>query len=272
MKLVIIVVAFNKSVSESKSLLSLISQKNINKNLCIDLHVYDNSPVKKIDVNDLVNSNHNFNVDCVWDGRNKTLREIYSDVISSCNSSVDYFLFLDDDSELNRSYISNFHSTYINEICGCNLSHRPVIIPKIVFNGSVYSPYKPFIFTSRPYEGSFGFVEGLHAINSGIFVPNSPIIRKFAYPDYADFYGTDTVLFEFLNQKEYPVYYIDSEIDHDISFSIVNGFDVYIPRLKLVVKFWRSHYNKPHTRMILELYILILSIKLSIKFRKIVYL
>ncbi|EGQ8924825.1 hypothetical protein ACMVZU_001489 [Vibrio parahaemolyticus] len=270
MRLDIIVVLYNKEFQSSNTLLSLISQENIPSSIDINLFLYDNSERSMINKEDLDLLNELFNVKYISDGNNRTLNEIYTHHFKHKfkDDSVHYFLILDDDSLLSKTYLINWYESYFSSVI---IKKRlPVFIPQVIVNEVQYSPFKMCRFLSFKFDGiaSKAFKD-VGAINSGLFIPNVGEINNFNYPDYLKFYGTDMVFFDYLNKINYDLIVMDDNvIVHDLSFDKNKSEDEYISRLLIVVEFWKLYYTGFFDSFLLKLYLKVLSLRLSLRYRK----
>lgn len=260
LKLKIVVVLFEKRFDSSKTLVSLLMQdysESISPSLCI----YDNSSVKQLTNIDLKELNKKFIVEYLHTPENKSLAAIYEDNFSK-ERHAHFFLLLDDDSQLPVNYLDVFYKEY-----NAHISEN-VFVPVVKVKNKIYSPYTEFFVLSRAVsEMSKGASDrNLTAINSGVFIKRE-LVETFHYPDYAQFYGTDTVLFEYIRKTKNAVHILPVDIDHDVSFHPEAEMEVYLRSLKQVTKFWNEHYvGKGITyRIFLYSYLIYLSFKNSLK-------
>ncbi|PMG83498.1 glycosyltransferase [Vibrio breoganii] len=264
----IIVVLYNKRMGQSDSLLTLMKQ-DIDPNVVIYLDIHDNSPVSHITSENiqLIKNTLKCEVNYNHDPSNSGISKIYANAIkSAAQKSLDYVLMLDDDTCLPSSFIDTFYQAKLTN------KSEYIFVPKVYCNENHFSPYRArFVFT-KPYD-SIGLAQfnNVSAINSGTFLPVNKIILEFRYPDYCDFYGTDTVLFEYANKKNIGIFVLDTILHHDLSFHPDNT-SKYLVSLDRVIKFWRRHYARGLSQLLLELYLILLSVKLSIKYKRVIKL
>ncbi|UAL42639.1 hypothetical protein K8B83_17685 [Shewanella inventionis] len=267
MNIKIVVVLFNKKLNESKTLVTLTSQVQAVLEKKHQLNIYDNSKLPCLNSSDLKLLESNYYVNYKHNKNNLPLSTIYKEQFDLL-SSDEYLLLLDDDSKLPDDYISNFISTRktLSSLSGI------VFVPKVITHSSLISPYKSFFVFSKPYNSN-GFSEKVFAMNSGIFIPKFNDLNLFVYPEYAKFYGTDTVLFEFLHFRKVKIYVLDSYIQHDLSFHPDNDKVQYLSSLVKVICFWREHYSFGLiSQFFFKVYLFMLSIKLSIKYKTLINL
>lgn len=266
MRIKIVVVLFEKKLHESLSLSSLLKQENLSC-LNIDLNIYDNSPDACLSDDDIQELSKKYLVSYKHTPENIPLSRIYGEEFSHYQDA-DYILLLDDDSKLPENYLCFFYSQQKSK------GREAVYVPKISVHNKLLSPYRSYFVFSNPIEYSFsGANNRLTAINSGVFVPLSYEQTLFKYPKYCQFYGTDSVLFEYFHKKSIDIYVLDAYIEHDLSFHPNSDEKTYLKSLNNVIRFWRAHYKKTvFWNVLLKVYMLFLSVKLSIKFRKIINL
>lgn len=266
----IVVVIYNKKFSESCSLVSLLKQNFLNSHFQIEpiLYVFDNSKIVKVTNDEISKLNEKYLVNFLHDSRNRPLSEIYSLVFKSANNG-EYILLLDDDTNLPSDFILNFGFQSLN------LSESDIVFaPKVIVSSKVISPYRSYFVFSRPVNVSTVGINGrLSAINSGVIIRKSDKLDNFVYPKYSTFYGTDTVLFDYFNDRGYKIFVLDVLIEHDLSFHPSSDKDVYLNSLSKVVAFWREHYREDKFRsFLLDFYLLFLSVRVSLRYRELLNL
>nr|WGN91638.1 glycosyltransferase class 2 [Aeromonas sobria] len=259
-KLTILVVLYEKTRLESKTLQSIVNQNNINGNeICITLNIYDNSEAPQLDNHDISFFNAFFQkVNYHHDGFNHPLSNIYTNELK--NTQSDYLLVLDDDTALPEKYLYKFCMDLQK------FGEKTVFVPKVVVNKKPFSPYHSWLFFSINASDRFAALNlDTYAINSGIFLPVS-LLKHFDYPDYAKFYGTDTVLFEYINHRKIKITIMDVIVFHDLSFHPEADLDRYISSLLKVIAFWKAHYRKSFLKyLLLNVYTGFLIVKIFLK-------
>jgi hypothetical protein len=246
--------------------MSLMEQNYFTKNE-VDLIIYDNSMYPQLAEEDLHAISKKFNVTYLNTPENLSLREIYEETFSAFDD-YKYVLLLDDDSNLPVDYLSVFFENK------SKFNSNTVFVPKVSVHNKCISPYTSRFILSKPITESFvGFKNNVTAINSGIFVPLSYEFSLFKYPLYCSFYGTDTFLFEYFHRKRYLIYTIGVTILHDLSFHPKSNKTSYLNSLNKVVKFWYEHYKTDTFKTyMLNVYLMLLSLKLSIRYKEIINL
>ncbi|MDH0447937.1 hypothetical protein [Shewanella sp. GD04112] len=269
--LTVVVVIYNKNFFESSTLTSLLRQNfGREQGECnLVLNLFDNSSDPCISEDELRLLKNMFSVNYKHDNRNLPLSEIYSsqfkDVING-----HYILILDDDTDLPCNFIANFFNDAIKNLLEPNI----VFLPKVNVSGNLISPYKSYFVFSRPINSyTSGRARGLSAINSGIIIKKSELLDSFSYPMYSSFYGTDTVLFDYFNKNNYNFWVMDLFLEHDLSFHPSSDKKIYLSSLSKVINFWVDHYSKSNFKsMLLRVYIFLLSLKLSLKYKEFINL
>jgi hypothetical protein len=267
MRIHITVVLFNKKLNESNTLISLISQDQSLFDSKYNLTIYDNSQYPCLSVLELSELERFYEIDYKHNMSNEPLSIIYKEQFDLLLEE-EYLLILDDDSKLPNNYIVNFIETRSNLL---NVG-KVVFVPKVITHMSLISPYNSFFVFSRPLNAN-GFHGNIFAINSGVFIPKLDELQIFRYPEYAKFYGTDTVLFEFFHKSNVNIFVLDIFIQHDLSFHPKNSKEVYLSSLFKVIDFWRSHYAVGFIMPFsLNIYLFLLSVKLSFKYKSLINL
>ncbi|WP_042859237.1 hypothetical protein [Dickeya sp. NCPPB 3274] len=185
-KISILVILFNKELNESKTLNSLLQCKYCSD---VSLKILNNGP-KEIKTNDglfqaLVSS---FKV-VMLESRleNAPLSKLYNEFING-NIDSDYFVILDDDSQLDDDFIFNIYKT-----------DADIIIPRIlsVDDGRFYYPTQQGVVVA--HEGWVD-LSSLMSISSGLTISKKLVYSMLShYPDVFDerfsLYGIDTSFF-----------------------------------------------------------------------------
>lgn len=266
MKIKIVIVIFKKNLQESQTLLSLMEQNHL-EGMGIKVEIYDNSPIPCLSIEEINILSKKYSLTYKESPENRPLSSIYEEVFKDY-INYDYALLLDDDSHLPANYLSSFFRQEKNN------RNNHVYVPKIFTYKKLLSPYFTYFIFSKPIQYKFtGRANRLTAINSGIFVPLTYKQSLFKYPKYCQFYGTDSVLFEYFHKQGVNVYVLEACVEHELSFHPDSHEDTYMKSLRKVVTFWQHHYkNSVIWNVILKAYLFLLSIKLSIRFRKIINL
>ncbi|MGL4336699.1 MAG: glycosyltransferase family 2 protein [Turicibacter sp.] len=261
-----IIVLYNKKVSDSASIISILKQRIWKNRIKLSVSIYDNSEKAMISERELLDLNAIVDVDYVHDGLNKGLSLIYESEFKKLKE--DYVLLLDDDTCLPHDFLL----TFIN--CHNKYELNSVYVPKIYSFNKLISPYRTCLFLSKTIDDNCsGVYKNIHAINSGVILPNIKCIRDYEYPPYVKFYGTDSVLFDYINKLKIPIVVLDCKVNHDLSFHPLGDFDKYQNALCSVIGFWRKHYSNNVIHIsFLFCYLFYLSLKLSLKKRKVINL
>lgn len=259
-----IIVLYNKKIADSASINSILKQQSWAGNIKLSVSIYDNSESAMINECELLYLKTILDINYIHDGVNKGLNVIYESEFK--NLKENYILLLDDDTFLPDDYLSIFFDSHNKN------SSKSVYVPKIYSFNKLISPYRTFLFLSKSVDNeSSGICRNIHAINSGVILPNVNEIRSYKYPQYVKFYGTDSVLFDYINQLKMPIVVLDCKVNHDLSFHPLGDFDKYQNSLRNVICFWRIHYSRNIVHLaFLFCYLFYLSLKLSCKKRKII--
>ncbi|MBX9564208.1 hypothetical protein LEO78_14025 [Aeromonas hydrophila] len=261
-----VIVLYNKKIADSASITSIFKQHSWMENIKLSVSIYDNSENAMISESELLYLKTVLDVNYIHDGSNRGLNVIYESEFRNLNT--DYILLLDDDTFLPSNYLSIFFDSH-----NINASNS-IYVPKIYSFEKIISPYRTFLFLSKSIDNNIsGVHRDIHAINSGVILPNINEIKCYQYPQYVKFYGTDSVLFDYINQLKIPIVVLDCKVNHDLSFHPLGDFDKYQKALRNVICFWREHYSSNTIHLaFLFCYLLYLSFKLSCKKRKLINL
>lgn len=271
MNLYIQVVVFNKRMLDSFTLSSLCEQSVKKGGLHkIILNIHDNSPYSCRDLEVLAKLEKFYEVRYVHTPENKTLRDIYNLAIRALQPT-DALLLLDDDTALPENYL---------EVAIKNIAKNPdinVFAPKVMVHGNLYSPYKSYLFISRPLTDITADAKRSsrhHAfINSGLIIVGRFFINSgFRYPKEVEFYGTDTVFSHEFRKYESEYMLMDLTINHDVNNHPENSSaENYAGALLKVMKFWWGQLHGV-SKFGYSLYMFLYVLKISIKFRSLIFI
>jgi len=186
MKTVILILLYNKSISESETLLKLY--KSSVDTSSVSLIVWNNGPSSISLELEYINKDRWGSVELIQTLDNKPLSYIYNQVIELY--PAERYVFLDDDSQLTETYLMAMAS-----------SNAGVAVPAILSHGEYRSPTVSGKFNPGPYQ----VTDKVIAIGSGIGM-RQDIAQKIKnhYGDVFDsrfaLYGVDTTFFLRLHQ------------------------------------------------------------------------
>lgn len=201
----IIIVIYNTEIIDCNSLMSIIEHHLLSNN--IKVTIVNNGP-KKVYFPVQVPSEISDSIELIQHLENKPLSHIYNSAIFS--SDCDYYLILDGDSKLSKSYVSDLAGI----LSGKNKSY--IFVPVIESNGKICSPVCNDIYNIKSNEL-------VTAIGSGLIISST---MKFDYMKHFGeifdsrfaLYGVDTSVFRRLRMlsKSNEIKLI-SGFEHDFS-------------------------------------------------------
>lgn len=258
--LLICVVIYQKGFSDSDTLKSL-SRQHLKEGQSAQLIVFDNSPASILDLAEFSEIDWLSNVVLRRTPENLSLREIYNIIIDQypCCS----LMLLDDDTQLPPGFVA----LALHELEASK--DIDLFLPVISTYGKTYSPFYSFMYFSKSIKRiSKGVhsVRCLGAINTGLIIRRSFLDETgFRYPQYCEFYGTDTVLLEHYRTVRSRVKVLDVVLEHDVNFHPSNpDVDRYITSLLQVCTFWCRHYrDRCLARLSYKFFIFMFLVKLS---------
>ena len=206
----ILVVLYDKELIDSKTLTSLVNfDFNFNS-----LVIYNNGPVNLAVNEQFVNSlYHKFkSVKIVNDLNNSPLSKIYSNFISEIE--VSSYVILDDDTELNPSYIDMLNDNYLKP-------KYDIVVPKIISKGG--EQYYP-ISNGSPVitEGDVNNLPNLLSITSGVVINNTllakiNVLNNRVFDERYALYGVDTSFFKNISKNKRVSIGLASHLSHSLS-------------------------------------------------------
>jgi GT2 family glycosyltransferase len=206
----VVVVLYKCSVSQSKSLTSIIKLKpKINDLFNLDILVYNNSPQTPI------SSHPDFQV--YNSPTNSMLAGAYNYALQlATNKQIKWLLLLDQDTTLNYQYFYNLHNSLSN-----TNNNTACITPIITHNNKQISPvqYIPFFGPKWFLKPSpIGINNScLFAFNSGSLINTSAISAIGNFPTEFPLDDLDICYFYRLYRKNFSTYVMPITIEHQLS-------------------------------------------------------
>jgi hypothetical protein len=262
-KMTILVCLYNKSISTSNTLKSLLKSVDQIKNQ--DVFIWDNS-VYPLDENEIQLLKNNFkNFTYKHTPENIVLSKIYNSLIAEQDDANSYLMLCDDDSEIPQSFFIKLEEQ-INENPLINL-----FLPQIYSNSVLVSPAKDYLIkTSLIKELSSGVLKAdyVTAINSGMVISNRVFMDGFRYDERLNFYGTDNFFMYEYAKKNQNLIILDIKINHDLSF---NGKDNIANKIRIFKEIKRANriiYSENiFKKTLVSLNSSIVSVKLCVRFK-----
>ena len=189
-KFAVVVVLYNKEILDSKTLLSFIeSTVNFNGSKLV---IWNNGPLKLKSYNVTGLVEKGFDVEIKETIENESLAKIYNQFIAS--TTADNYMILDDDSELNESYLKKVLA----------LESSKIGVPIILFNNTIQGPR----INNEVLQDSTYICKSkdkVIAIGSGIVIGHDfvkLIIQMYGnlFDERFYLYGVDTTFFFRVNQ------------------------------------------------------------------------
>jgi hypothetical protein len=268
----ILVIYFEKSLSQSKTLTSLIRCNDVLASLGVSVLVWDNSISNGLTMTDLELLRTSFaKFDYIKCIENKALSYVYNWFVGEAiKKNIDYVVLLDDDSQIDESYFREIQSLLIKRY--------DLLLPTVVNRGIIRSPQSKGFLVYRPLKNTSGLTSqrNIMAINSGMCIAVA-LFREtgFRYNEKLRNYGTDNDFMIFINllHKTLKVYLLNYSFNHDMSFfdsrNITRTSEIFreirsAERLLCYGRFWR--------RVKVEIIYFLRAVKYSIKHKSLSYL
>lgn len=230
--LVILIVLYNKDLTNSQTLNSVLKWNNEKKDIISQLIIWDNSPrmLPKEQRNFIESNMPKTKISFLGDGNNYALSSIYNSVIRQLNNEDGWLMLLDHDTTVNDSIVDSMKSAVCEQNC------PNLLLPKIYYSNNLVSPGKQFYFLGRHLKRiSSGFHKSKHmtAINSGMIINIQYLKDKFpGYNEDIKFYGTDNDFMWKYAQNNELLYVLDERINHILNFYDDIDYEDVIKRLK----------------------------------------
>ncbi len=180
----VLIVLYNKSVLNSKSLMSILNSKVEINNLSIT--IWNNGPKHILDSDKLYLENCKYNVNLIESIDNISLSKIYNQFIY--NNFVEKYVILDDDSEITDEYLH----------CWKN-NNSDIQVPIITYRGMIKYPHVNAQLYS--YDTKLNFGDKIISITSGVIINRNAIntineLFESPFDEKFYFYGVDTSFYE----------------------------------------------------------------------------
>jgi len=275
MKLGILVVTYGADLSESNTLKSLcdlaVTTLGYKPNLTVWVNKY------RTENTDFIKQFYDqFTVDLVLSEKNESLSVIYNKVMR--NSPDKYCVLLDQDSMFDLSYLQEAQRV-IDGFSDDAISAPKLMLPKVFHGEKLVSPGKRCFFKgylSDRFKNKTGNVRvnNMLAINSGVVVATEMIKNSVvAYDENLNFYFTDTKFLIDYGKKFKSVYLLASVFEHDLSeISDVADINKAIFRFDEMNKGFRVTFKHNLWRPLLEVYLFIRAVKLSVSYKNPVFI
>lgn len=265
--LTILICLYNKDVSESATLQSLLNLKDFIDDSTI--FIWDNS-IEVINPVSLIFLKNNFkNLIYKHTPENVVLSKLYNNVIERLEDDS-YLMVCDDDSSIPERFFD-----VLEEQIKC-FPAMDLFLPQIYSHSTLVSPAKDYLIKT-------GFIKNIQpgllsssfttAINSGMVVSNRFFKKGFRYDERLRFYGTDNYFMNKYAQYNKDLVVLDIEFTHSLSFN--DSSDVK-NKLRIFKEIKRANtiiYSKQFCKRQIVLFNnLMVSIKLCVKYKDLDFL
>lgn len=182
------IILYNKKMSESSSILTLINYF-INIEILGDIIVFNNGP-------NIIENEYPNHITLHQILINASLSKIYNKFINKYDAN--YYVFLDDDSSLSHNYLNELKK-----------NKEDIFIPKIYCDGIIHFPV---------YDKK----NDIQSITSGLTLSkkicNELILKhNSVFDERLDLYGIDTAFYYMVNEKKLNYTVSENYIQHDLS-------------------------------------------------------
>ncbi len=265
--LTILICLYNKDISESATLQSLLKLKDFRDDSTI--FIWDNS-IEVIKPESFIFLQDNFkNLIYKHTPENTVLSKIYNYVIDDLESDT-YLMLCDDDSNIPEHFF---------EILEEQIERNPFInlfLPQIYSDSVLVSPAKDYLITTSFIKDiKPGFLGSAYttAINSGMVISNRVFREGFRYNENLNFYGTDNYFMNQYSKNNESLIVLDAKFIHSLSFNSSNDVN---NKLRIFREIRRANgiiYSEEFIkRQIVCFNNLIVACKLSLKYKTLDFL
>ncbi|WP_028845356.1 glycosyltransferase [Thermodesulfovibrio thiophilus] len=270
MRYIILLVIYNKKLSESESVNSIKKSKDIIKDS--KLIIWDNSinAQSSDELDGLKKELNELIVEYIHTPENTPLSKIYNTVrLNYYDESYKFLVLLDHDSKFDK----NFFLAHLDALK--KYERTNLYIPLIKYKNHLISPAYLFYFKGFYFKKEIkGNVLSLFktAINSGMIIDFNYFCNKYkGYDKRLKFYGTDNYFMKDYQKNNKKFTIIDYIIDHDLTYSVLNknkDKETFLKRYKednnaLLI----NNENPLILRLLVKIYIKLRSVYYMMKFR-----
>lgn len=265
--LTILICLYNKDISESATLQSLLKSKDVGDYSTI--FIWDNS-IEVINPESFIFLKNNFkNLIYKHTPENTVLSKIYNHVIDNLESES-YLMLCDDDSDIPEHFF---------DILEEQIKLNPFVnlfLPQIYSDSVLVSPAKDYLITTSFIKDlKPGFLGSGHttAINSGMVISNRVFRKGFRYNENLNFYGTDNFFMNQYSKNNDGLIVLDAKFIHSLSY---NSSDDLKNKLRIFREIRRAnriiHSKDFFKRQIVSFNNLIVATRLCLKHKTIDFL
>lgn len=266
----ILVVIYNVDLKASETITSLLNSRHYLNNSSVI--VWDNSlHFQQQSTVDWVAAGIN-DVRYIHRAENITLSKIYNEVINKHrDDKYSHLILLDQDSTFGPEYFFQLNKS-INRFRDISL-----FLPIVISSNQIVSPANIFLFKGEYWgDKKIGLVKAKHktAINSGMVISFEYLRDKFpGYDERFKFYGTDTFFMKLYSKYNDEFCVFDCVVKHHLAYKDGTNVEGIIKRHPENVRaIFLLNSENIAIRLLTLVYVLIFSIKQSIKHKDIRFL
>lgn len=272
-KVLFICVVYATQPEKTITLNSLANIKFEKNNIIASFAIWDNSQ-KGYESEAVKTMLKNHQVDVYHYGVNERLSKVYNQLIAKYKSSNDWVVILDDDSVIDDEYIQGV----LNFIEACSKNKALIVaFPKIYNNNIMISP--GYIKGVRGYliqDIQHGMVskKNIVAMMSGTVISLESNVELPRFDERLSFYGVDTKFFLDIDGVNGGKYILPSLLEHNSALRnpAIKNTEYCARLINLFSARKVSFENVPFNQIRLFIYKLLVTIKLMITRRSLVYL
>lgn len=267
MNLIILVVLYNTSPRDSKTIQSLSNSKSLLSGCTHHIIIRDNSmkPLREEQMQELKQLLDSLNIEYWHDGHNKPLSEIYNHIISNRLNLNQTLVLWDQDSKFGQSYFEKLNAAQIE------YPEIPLFLPIVKNRGNIVSPGNLIAFKGSYWKQpklGLVFSKAHTAINSGMAIRGEYLINRFSlYDTNLKFYHTDHYFMWKYSQTESSFCVLDTIVEHDLAFESSNEtFEQQAKRYKEIRKsgIYLAGLKSIWLKLLCYIYFDIFSIKIAV--------
>ncbi|MBC8986060.1 glycosyltransferase [Pedobacter sp. N36a] len=266
-KLLVLVVLYKKTILESPTIKSLLSQ---HKDLFeLELVIWDNSPERCPDdqIYELEQDFGKFQYR--WSPENTWLSKLYNQVLSA--RTYDYALLLDQDTDIPPYYFDKLGDALFK------FPKIALFLPLVLHEEKVVSPGSWVYFKGKHWKKiKTGILpaKNVLAITSGMVISAKVFFEnQMKFDERLSLYGIDTGFMLNFSKFEKELYVLPIKFDHDTVLWSNPSADVMLIRFRNLKSTWpKILSDRPVARTLVYFYSMAVSFKLALKYQDLRFL
>ncbi|WP_316819935.1 glycosyltransferase [Pedobacter gandavensis] len=266
-KILVLVVLYKKTISESPTIKTLLEQRRHLFEL--ELVIWDNSPNKCSEAEIMALEKIFGQFQYHWTEENTWLSKLYNQVLSM--NTYDYAMLLDQDTEIPVYYFDKLNEALLK------FPRLALFLPLVLHKEKVVSPGAWVYFKGKHWKKiRTGVIpsKNVLAITSGMVISAKVFsIHQLKFDERLSLYGIDTAFMLNFSRFEKQLYVLPIKFDHDTVLWSNPSADMMLGRFRNLKSTWpKILSDRPVARLLVYFYSMAVSFKLALKYQDLRFL